>query len=364
VIAVWKSTARLINGLVDLREPAESTIRVGSLKPKLSFCIPTRNRGGFIAACVESITRQATEAVEVVVVDGASTDDTASVMRGLQMRYSNIRYHYKAKNGGVDADLAEAVALASGEYCWLMSSDDALADGAVERMLREIESMCAVYLCSRIDCDRDMNVFGNQHWLPKRNDNRCFDLSSPAGLNDYLGEANTLGALFSYIPSVIVARKAWLSVKGNQGLLGTNYAHVHRLFSLLRLGSMMKYIDSPLVLCRMDNDSFSDKGLVHRYEIDFEGYLRISGELFVDDEPAKGKFLKVVRDEHRWYRLLVLRSHMQSQEEWDAHNQLLRSFGYSPLVLAFCGFMGRFKGLVALAVRTRKAIVRSLKFAV
>jgi abequosyltransferase len=280
-------------------------------------------------------------------------------MQGLQLRHPNIRYNYKPRNGGVDADLAEAVELATGEYCWLMSSDDLLADGAVDRMLREIESMCAVYLCCRIDCDRDMNIIGNQHWLPRKNDSLCFDLSDAQGMNHYLDEANTLGALFSYVPSVIVDRKAWLSVKGNEALFGTNYAHVHRLFSVLRSGSKMKYVDSPLVLCRMDNDSFSDKGLVHRYEIDFEGYLRISGDLFADNEIAKTKFLKVVRDEHRWYRLLVFRSHMQDQEEWNSHNQLLRSFGYGPYVLAFCGFIGRFRGLVSLAVRARRAIARS-----
>ncbi len=326
--------------------------------PKISFCIPTRNRGGFIGCCLESIVHQSGDTVEIVIVDGASTDNTASVISELQKTYSNIRYYYKATNGGVDADLAEAVELATGDYCWLMSSDDMLADGAVDQMLQEIETGCSVYLCNRIDCTKDMKAIGVQRWLPKIYEDRCFDLSSPNGLNDYLDAANTLGALFSYVPSVIVKRSAWLSVTDNQVFFGTNYAHVPRLVSLLRSGGGIKHISAAIVLCRMDNDSFSDKGLVHRYMIDYEGYLRIANKLFHDNKIVKQKFLNVVRKEHRWYRLLLLRSHMQGSQEWASHINLLRSFGYHRYLLAICGFIGGFKSVIMLAAHSKKAISR------
>ena len=325
---------------------------------RLSFCIPTRNRGDFIGECLNSILNQSGDAVEMVVVDGASTDNTSKIIGELQKRYPRLRYYYKTQNGGVDADLAEAVALASGEYCWLMSSDDMLVDGAVDRMLQEIDSGCGVYLCNRIDCTKEMHPLSEQHWLPQSYDGQCIDLSSSTGINSYLDTCTTLGGLFSYVPSVVVNRAAWLAVKDADVFYGTHYAHVPRLFSLLRSGGGLKYLSTPLVLCRMDNDSFSDKGLVHRYMIDYKGYYKISNALFNDDEITRKKFLKVIRKEHRWYRLLVLRSHMQGQQEWDCYVELLRSFGYASYLLLICGYLGGLKGLVKWAVRTRRAIAR------
>ena len=51
---------------------------------RLSICIPTYNFGEFIGATLQSIIKQATDEVEIVVVDGASTDNTAEVVRAFQ----------------------------------------------------------------------------------------------------------------------------------------------------------------------------------------------------------------------------------------------------------------------------------------
>src|SRR5438132_1164874 len=93
---------------------------------KLSFCIATRNRAVLIGATLESILNQVTSQCEVVVVDGASTDDTESVVGGFVERYENVRYFKLEKNGGLDRDFDRAVELARGEYCWLLPDDDFL----------------------------------------------------------------------------------------------------------------------------------------------------------------------------------------------------------------------------------------------
>jgi len=49
-------------------------------RPRLSICIPTYNFGRFIGETLDSILPQATEDVEVTVVDGASTDNTADIV--------------------------------------------------------------------------------------------------------------------------------------------------------------------------------------------------------------------------------------------------------------------------------------------
>lgn len=100
--------------------------------PRLSLCIPTFNRAAFIGETLESIIAQATDDVEIVVVDGASTDGTEEVIRIFQKRFPRLRYHRGDRNMGVERDTQKAVELAEGNYCWLMCSDDVLKPGAIK----------------------------------------------------------------------------------------------------------------------------------------------------------------------------------------------------------------------------------------
>src|SRR5260370_25638719 len=122
---------------------------------KLSVCIPTYNRAAFIGETVESILSQTDGSVEVVVVDGASTDGTPEVVASFQKRFANLIYYRGTENLGVDRDMATSVELATGEYCWLMSSDDLVKPGAVSEVLDEIKSRADIYLCNISLCDSD-----------------------------------------------------------------------------------------------------------------------------------------------------------------------------------------------------------------
>jgi abequosyltransferase len=109
-------------------------------QPKLSVCIATYQRGAFIGETLDSILRQMTADVELVVVDGASSDDTPRVVAEAASRHPELRYYRESKNSGVDADYDKAVGYATGDYCWLMTDDDVLLPGAVWRVLQAIES--------------------------------------------------------------------------------------------------------------------------------------------------------------------------------------------------------------------------------
>src|ERR1700674_2032053 len=65
---------------------------------KLSVCIATLNRGAFLGATLESIICQATDEVEIVVLDGASTDNTGDVIRQYQECFPRLRYFRQNAN--------------------------------------------------------------------------------------------------------------------------------------------------------------------------------------------------------------------------------------------------------------------------
>src|SRR5579862_4701158 len=83
---------------------------------KLSLCIPTYNRAAHIIQTLDSILSQISGSIVVVVLIGASTDDTSEVIASFQERFTNLIYYRGSENMGVDRDMAKAVELARGEY--------------------------------------------------------------------------------------------------------------------------------------------------------------------------------------------------------------------------------------------------------
>ena len=73
-------------------------------RPKLSICIATFNRAAFLPATLDSMIDQLTDEVEIVIVDGASSDNTSAVVAPYLQRSSRIRYERLDSNGGVDHD--------------------------------------------------------------------------------------------------------------------------------------------------------------------------------------------------------------------------------------------------------------------
>jgi len=108
--------------------------------PILSICIATYNRAGFIGETLDSILHQLTDEVEIVVVDGASTDATPTVMERYAADCPGLRYVRLPAKGGVDQDYCKAVECARGEYCWLFPDDDLFKPGAVKRVLDELRN--------------------------------------------------------------------------------------------------------------------------------------------------------------------------------------------------------------------------------
>lgn len=326
---------------------------------KLSICIPTYNFGEFIGETIESIIEQAGDEVEIVVGDGASTDNTEEIIRGYQSRFPNIFYHKFERKGGIDLDLAKTVGLAKGDYCWLLSSDDVLRPGAIRRVLDEIQFGHAIYLCNRTDCDRSLNEISCSYWLLSKHGDGVFDFSDNSVLLGYLKSAQSLGALFSYISSIIVRRADWEGISEIGILMGSNYAHVFKLFSIAQSGGKVGYIKDSLVSTRLFNDSFMVNGIARRYLIDLNGYQILADHLFIDNN-VREAFKSVMRREHKWYFLAGLANKVKDRDEWNVLVGKLRSYGYHPAMLFAVGKLGRSRMMMAFTRYLRKLANRRM----
>lgn len=274
---------------------------------RLSICIPTYNFGLFIGETLNSIIDQSHDDIEVVVLDGGSTDNTPGIVTGFQRLYPWISYHRLDKKGGIDRDMAMTVDLAKGDYCWLMSSDDVFKPGAIQRVLNEIERGHDIYLCNRTDCDRELKPVKDRLWLSQEVEDSVFTLSTKEELTNYFNKSKSLGALFSYMSSIIVRRDAWNKAGYDERFTRSHYAHAFRLFSILLKGGTLKYIRNSLILSRSGNDSFAERGQLSRILIDLNGYLLLASHLF-PDQTVKQSFLKIMQCEHTWYDFMSLKN--------------------------------------------------------
>jgi glycosyltransferase involved in cell wall biosynthesis len=106
-------------------------------RPLLSVVIPSWNRSRLVCDAVQSALIQRTGQVEVIVVDDASTDDTAEE---LARRFGSlIRMLRLPDRRGAGAARNAGVAVASGEYLAFLDSDDIWLPGKLDAELRVFE---------------------------------------------------------------------------------------------------------------------------------------------------------------------------------------------------------------------------------
>lgn len=108
-------------------------------RPLLSVVIPTRNRANLVGEAIESALCQKDGQVEVIVVDDASTDETANVLA--RSFGSRIRLLRMAHRRGAGAARNAGVRQASGELVAFLDDDDLWLPGKLDAELRVFERL-------------------------------------------------------------------------------------------------------------------------------------------------------------------------------------------------------------------------------
>jgi glycosyltransferase involved in cell wall biosynthesis len=103
-------------------------------KPLLSVVIPTWNRAHVVCEAVESALQQRQRAVEVIVVDDASTDNTADLVKTNFGKW--IHLLKLAVRRGPGAARNAGALLACGEFVAFLDSDDVWLPGKLDAELR------------------------------------------------------------------------------------------------------------------------------------------------------------------------------------------------------------------------------------
>lgn len=100
--------------------------------PRASIVIPVYNQFAHTLACLRAIaTHPPAAAIEVIVVDDGSSDETATALP----QVAGLRYHRRASNGGFIAACNDGAALATGEYLVFLNNDTVPQPGWLDALL-------------------------------------------------------------------------------------------------------------------------------------------------------------------------------------------------------------------------------------
>ena len=221
------------------------------MAPVLSICIATFKRAGFITETVESIMGGLPPGVEVIIVDGASPDDTAVVMQALLQRFPGLAYFREIVNSGIDRDYDKAVGYARGRYCWLMTDDDLLVPGAVARVLSFLDDAVDLVVVNAEVRNADLSITLRGSQLRQEGPSEY----APGQLDDLLAET---GTYLSFIGAVVIRRGLWLARK-REAYYETLFIHIGVIFQGSLDGST-RVIREPLIVIRYGNAMWSARG--------------------------------------------------------------------------------------------------------
>lgn len=114
---------------------------------RFDVIVPCYQYGHFLRACVASIVSQPVSDLRVIIVNDASPDSTAGVAAALAAEDPRIQVITHTVNRGHLASYNEALALIDGDYSLILSPDDLLTPGALERAATALDRYPAAGLC-------------------------------------------------------------------------------------------------------------------------------------------------------------------------------------------------------------------------
>ncbi len=203
--------------------------------------------------------------VEICLTDNDSRDGTEQLVAALKAKWGErLRYLRHERDLGLSPNLLSCVAMARSRYCWILTSDDVLEQGAIARVLDLIEATAPPGLIvGKANFDFTMTEptgqGGPDFYPPESRRTVRYD-----DADTFLEDCATLASLVS---TVIVRREDWIAAVGE---LGGSTRHARStIFPHLPIVALMAQHDPTWVWCpaklvraRMGNAFMaSDEGL-------------------------------------------------------------------------------------------------------
>jgi GT2 family glycosyltransferase len=117
-------------------------------RDEVTIVVPCYNYARYLKGCVQSILSATTARVSIIVIDDCSTDETPTVCAELTRAHACVRAFRHERNWGHIATYNHGLSLVNAEFVHLISADDQLMPGALDRaiaIMRQHDDVGIVY---------------------------------------------------------------------------------------------------------------------------------------------------------------------------------------------------------------------------
>lgn len=142
---------------------------------KLSIVIPCYNVISYLPECIDSVLKQLTDQVEVIVVNDGSTDGSDILLQGYEGKHPNLKIVHK-KNGGLSTARNEGFRHASGDYMAWLDGDDLYKEGVIKKILACLKKNDPDLLIVNFERIWDDNGVQLMKSIPQIKNNQLLDL--------------------------------------------------------------------------------------------------------------------------------------------------------------------------------------------
>lgn len=109
---------------------------------KISVIMPLFNAAKTLKRAIDSVIGQTYKNIELIVIDGGSTDGTQDIVKGYG---DKIAYFISEKDQGYGDALNKGIAVATGEYSIILAGDDFFIPKGIENFINDIEGVPDVW---------------------------------------------------------------------------------------------------------------------------------------------------------------------------------------------------------------------------
>lgn len=135
------------------------------MQPTVSVIVPVYNVEKYLARCVDSITSQTYENLDIILVDDGSTDNSGRICGEYAKKDTRIRVIHQ-KNKGASAARNCGITAASGNYIGFIDSDDWIDKDMYELLVNTaIEHHADIVRCDTYHKQAKIRLISVCHFL-------------------------------------------------------------------------------------------------------------------------------------------------------------------------------------------------------
>ena len=212
---------------------------------KVSVIVPVYNVEQYLSDCLESICRQTLKGIEIIVVNDGSTDNSLSIIKSFQQKYSNIKLINK-KNGGLSSARNAGIDMAVGEYLFFVDSDDFIDLDTLEKMyVKAKETHCPLIICGIL-----------QYWSDNKKKlyKKCISDKESIYDADLLYKLQLSGRMGCQCCNKLYKREIWIS-HSLRFREGDYYEDIEMAFKVVQAYQQAYIMNSPYYKYRMRQNS-------------------------------------------------------------------------------------------------------------